>query len=40
MTTDETALRDPLAKGSDATFLRELIGFAADGLMELVACGA
>ena len=29
MTDHETALRDLLAKGSDATFLREMIGFAA-----------
>lgn len=35
MTDDETALRDLLAKGSDATFLREMIGFAAERLMEL-----
>ena len=30
-----SALRDLLAKGSDATFLREMIGFAAQRLMEL-----
>lgn len=35
MTDDETALREMLAKGSDATFLREMIGFAAERLMEL-----
>ena len=35
MTDHETALRDLLAKGSDATFLREMIGFAAQRLMEL-----
>ncbi len=35
MTDDETALREMLAKGSDATFLREIIGFAAERLMEL-----
>lgn len=35
MTDDETALRDLLAKGSDAGFLREMIGFAAQRLMEL-----
>lgn len=29
MTNDETALRDLLGKGLDATFLREVIGFAA-----------
>lgn len=28
MTSDETALRDLLAKSSDATFLREMIGIA------------
>jgi transposase-like protein len=34
--TDETmALRQMLEKGSDATFLREMIGFAAQRLMEL-----
>ena len=35
MTDDQTALRDLLAKGSDASFLREMIGFAAERLMEL-----
>ena len=35
MTDHETALRDLLAKGSDATFRRETIGFAAQRLMEL-----
>jgi len=35
MTDDQTALRELLAKGSDATFLREMIGFAAERLMEL-----
>jgi putative transposase len=35
MTDDKTALRDLLAKGSDATFLREMIGFAAERLMEI-----
>jgi transposase-like protein len=35
MTDDQTALREMLAKGSDATFLREMIGFAAERLMEL-----
>ena len=35
MTDDKTALREMLAKGSDATFLREMIGFAAERLMEL-----
>jgi transposase-like protein len=34
--TDETmALRQMLEKGSDATFLREMIGVAAQRLMEL-----
>ena len=34
--TDETmALRQMLEKGSEATFLREMIGFAAQRLMEL-----
>lgn len=35
MTEQETALRDLLAKGTDASFLREMIGFAAERLMEL-----
>jgi len=35
MTDHETALRDLLAKGSDATFLREMIGFASQRLIEL-----
>lgn len=35
MTKEQTALRDLLAKGSDASFLREMIGFAAERLMEL-----
>ncbi len=35
MTDHETALRELLAKGSDAKFLREMIGFAAQRLMEL-----
>jgi putative transposase len=35
MTDDQTALREMLAKGSDASFLREMIGFAAERLMEL-----
>ena len=35
MTDGQSALRDLLAKGSDATFLREMIGFAAERLMEL-----
>ena len=35
VTDHETALRELLAKGSDATFLREMIGFAAQRLMEL-----
>src|SRR3990170_1819018 len=37
------ALRELLEKGSDATFLREMIGFAAQRLMELESdglCGA
>ena len=34
--TDKTmALRQMLEKGSDASFLREMIGFAAQRLMEL-----
>ena len=34
MTDDKIALRELLEKGSDATFLREMIGFAAQRLME------
>src|SRR6266446_322012 len=43
MTEDKIALRELLEKGSDATFLREMIGFAAQRLMELdtdSVCGA
>jgi transposase-like protein len=43
MTDDKIALRDLLEKSSDATLLREMIGFAAQRLMELEAeglCGA
>jgi len=43
MTQDTIALRALLEKGSDATFLREMIGFAAQRLMELETeglCGA
>ncbi len=43
MTDDKIALRALLEKGSDATFLREMIGFAADRLMQLetdALCGA
>src|SRR5580658_4601883 len=43
MTDDKIALRTLLEKGSDATFLREMIGFAAQRLMELESealCGA
>lgn len=43
MTEDTIALRTLLEKGSDATFLREMIGFAAERLMELETeglCGA
>ena len=43
MTDDKIALRELLEKGSDATFLREMIGFAAQRLMELeteTLCGA
>ena len=43
MTDDRIALRELLEKGSDATFLREMIGFAAERLMELeteALCGA
>jgi putative transposase len=35
MTEQETALREWLAKGTDASFLRQMIGFAAERLMEL-----
>ena len=35
MTDDKDALRELLAKGSDASLLREMIGFAAQRLMEL-----
>ena len=43
MTDDKIALRTLLEKSSDATFLREMIGFAAQRLMELETeslCGA
>jgi len=43
MTDDKIALCDLLEKGSDATLLGEMIGFAAQRLMELEAeglCGA
>lgn len=43
MTDDRIALRELLEKGSDATFLREMIGFAAERLMALeteTVCGA
>jgi putative transposase len=43
MTDDEVALRALLEKDSDATMLREMIGFAAQRLMELeteTLCGA
>jgi transposase-like protein len=43
MTDDKIALRALLEKGSDATFLREMIGFAAERLMALESgalCGA
>jgi putative transposase len=35
MTTDKIALRELLEKGSDTSFLREMIGFAAERLMAL-----
>jgi transposase-like protein len=35
MTDDKIALRELLEKGSDATFLREMIGFAAERLIAL-----
>ena len=43
MTDDKIALRALLEKGSDATFLREMISFAAERLMQLeteTLCGA
>jgi putative transposase len=43
MTDDKIALRALMEKGSDMTFLREMIGFAAQRLMELetdTLCGA
>jgi putative transposase len=43
MTDDRLALRELVEKGSDAAFLREMIGFAAQRLMELATdglCGA
>ena len=43
MTDDKIALRQLLEKGSDATFLREMIGFATERLMALETeslCGA
>src|SRR3977135_213625 len=43
MTDEKITLRALLEKGSDATFLREMIGFAAQRLMELESeglCGA
>ena len=43
MTDTKIALRALLEKGSDATFLREMIGFAAEHLMQLetkTLCGA
>lgn len=43
MTDDKIALRALLEKGSDATFLREMIGFDADRLMQIetdALCGA
>jgi putative transposase len=43
MTDDKIALRTLLEKGSDTTFLREMIGFAAERLMQLetdTRCGA
>ncbi len=39
MTDDGTALRELLAKGTDASLLREMIGFAAERLMGLEADG-
>ena len=39
MTDGETALRGLLAKGADASFVREMIAFAAERLMELKVAG-
>jgi transposase-like protein len=39
MTDESIALRELLQKGSDASFLREMIGFAAERLMELAVGG-
>jgi putative transposase len=39
MTEDTIALRALLEKGYNATFLREMIGFAAQRLMELETAG-
>ena len=36
MTDDKIALRALLEKGSDTAFLREMIGFAAERLIELL----
>jgi len=35
MTNDQTVVRDLLVKGPEATFLREMVGFAAQRLMDL-----
>src|SRR5271166_6646075 len=43
MTDDKIALRELLEKGSDTSFLRDMIGFAAERLMALeteALCGA
>ena len=43
MTNDKIALRELLENGSDTTFLREMIAFAAERLMALeteTLCGA
>ena len=43
MTDDKIALRALLEKGADTTFLREMIGFAAERLMQIetdTLCGA
>ena len=39
MTDEMTGLKDLLAKSADADLLREMIGFAAERLMEIVADG-